>query len=105
MKQIVRIMLCVSFVGLLAACGSDSDTGNSAPTSTSLKLQPVANNLNSPLFLTTPPGDQTRLFVVEQTGTIKVLDRAAGTILSTFLTVSGISSGGERGLLGLVFDP
>jgi glucose/arabinose dehydrogenase len=106
MKQtIVRMILCVSFVGLLAACGSDSDTGNSNPTSTSLKLQPVANNLSSPVFLTTPPGDQTRLFVVEQRGTIKVLDRAAGTLLSTFLIVSGVTSGGERGLLGLAFDP
>jgi glucose/arabinose dehydrogenase len=46
-----------------------------------------------------------RLFVVEQGGTIKVLDRASGTVLSTFLTVSGITRGGERGLLGLAFDP
>ena len=106
MKQtIVRMILCVSFVGILTACGSDSDTGSAAPTSTSLKLQTVANNLSSPVFLTTPPGDQTRLFVVEQGGTIKVLDRVAGTVLTTFLTVSGITSGGERGLLGLAFDP
>ncbi|MBI5672940.1 MAG: PQQ-dependent sugar dehydrogenase [Nitrospirae bacterium] len=57
------------------------------------------------MFLTTPPGDQTCLFVVEQGGTIRVLDRATGSVLSTFLTVTGITSGGERGLLGLAFDP
>jgi len=106
MRQgIVRITLCVGFVSLLAACGSDSDTQNTVPTPTSLKLQIVANNLSSPVFLTTPPGDQTRLFLVEQGGTIKVLDRVAGTVLATFLTVSGITTGEERGLLGLAFDP
>jgi glucose/arabinose dehydrogenase len=106
MRQIITSMtLCLCFAGLLAACGSDSNTKNAAPTSTSLKLQTVAGNLSSPVFLTTPPGDQTRLFVVEQGGTIKVLDRATGSVLSTFLTLTGITTGGERGLLGLAFDP
>jgi glucose/arabinose dehydrogenase len=104
-QAIVRMISCVSCVTLLAACGNVSDGQNAAPTSTNLKLQTVANNLSSPVFLTVPPGDQTRLFVVEQGGTIKVLDRATGTVLATFLTVSGITSGGERGLLGLAFDP
>jgi glucose/arabinose dehydrogenase len=106
MRQLpIPMISCVYFVGLLAACGSDSATSNTVPSSTSLTLQTVASNLSSPVFLTTPPGDQTRLFVVEQGGTIKVLDRVAGTVLSTFLTLSGITSGGERGLLGLAFDP
>lgn len=104
-QMIVRIMLCVYFVGLLAACGSDSDKQNTAPTSTSLKLQTVATNLSSPVFLATPPGDQTRLFVLEQGGAIKVLNRTSGTVLTTFLTLSGLTSGGEQGLLGLAFDP
>lgn len=104
-QTIICIALCVYFVGFLAACESDSDTQDAVPTSTSLKLQTVASNLNSPVFLTAPPGDFSRLFVVEQGGTIKVLDRANGTVLSTFLTLTGITSGEERGLLGLAFDP
>ena len=104
-QAIISVPLCLCFAGLLAACGSDSNTENAAPTSSSLKLQTVASNLSSPMLLTTPPGDQTRLFVVEQGGTIRVLDRATGSVLSTFLTVTGITSGGERGLLGLAFDP
>ncbi len=104
-QAIIYVSLCLCFASLHAACGSESDTGSAAPTSTSLKLQAVTNSLSSPVFLTTPPGDQTRLFVVEQSGTIKVLDRANGTVLATFLTVTGIASGGERGLLGLAFDP
>ena len=104
-QTIVLMTLCLCITGLLTACGSDSNSGNAAPTSTSLKLQTVASNLSSPVLLTSPPGDQTRLFVVEQGGTIRILDRATGNVLSTFLTVTGITSGGERGLLGLAFDP
>src|SRR5215831_7040422 len=95
--------LCMCCTGL-SACGGKGDTQESASTSTSLKLQTVANNLSSPVFLTTPPGDQTRLFVLEQGGAIKVLDRATGSVLSTFLTLTGITSGGEQGLLGAAFD-
>jgi glucose/arabinose dehydrogenase len=102
---IFRTILCVCFTGLLAACGEEGETPAAVPASTTLKLQTIASSLNSPIFLTAPRGDVNRLFVVEQGGTIKVLDRASGTVLSTFLTVSGITRGGERGLLGLAFDP
>lgn len=97
--------VCMCGIGLLTACGGDSDTQDTSSVSTALKLQPVASNLNSPVFLTAPRGDANRLFVVEQGGTVKVLDRATGSALSTFLILTGITSGGERGLLGLAFDP
>jgi len=47
-----------------------------------------------------------RLFVVEQGGRIKII-QSDGTVNTTpFLNISGqISSGGERGLLGLAFHP
>lgn len=102
---VTKITLCACLISLLAACGSDDDTQNTGPTSTTLKLQPLARNLSSPVFLTAPPGNTNRLFVVEQGGTIKVLDRTSGTELGTFLTLTGITSGGEQGLLGLAFDP
>ena len=97
--------LCVCFINLLAACKGEGDAQDTIPTSTALKLQPLASNLTSPVFLGAPPGDTSRLFVVEQGGTIKVLDRTSGTVLTTFLTVTGITTGGEQGLLGLTFDP
>lgn len=104
-KVILWTTLCVCFSSFLAACGGEDDTQDSAPISTTLKLQTIAGNLNSPVFLAAPPGDANRLFVLEQGGTIKVLDRSTGNVLSTFLTLTGITSGGERGLLGLAFDP
>ncbi len=47
-----------------------------------------------------------RLFVVEQEGLIRVV-QSDGTVLGTeFIDISGrLVSGGERGLLGLAFDP
>jgi glucose/arabinose dehydrogenase len=65
----------------------------------------VATGLTQPLYATAAPGDSQRLFVVEQTGSIKIVDLASGTVNPTpFLTVS-VDSSGERGLLGLAFDP
>ncbi len=50
-------------------------------------------------------GDE-RLFVVEQAGRIKILNPDATVNGTPFLDITGIiSSGGERGLLGLAFHP
>jgi len=62
----------------------------------------VADSLDSPIFVTNA-GDS-RLFVVEQGGRIKIID---GSTVSTFLDLSSTVSqaGGEQGLLGLAFHP
>jgi glucose/arabinose dehydrogenase len=60
---------------------------------------------DSPVYVTAPPGDARRLFVVEQTGRIRVL--VGGKRRSKpFLNLSrSITSGGERGLLSMAFAP
>ena len=65
----------------------------------------VANGLSQPVDLTAPPGDTARIFIVEKTGTIRILK--GGQVLSRpFLDISGlVSSGSEQGLLGLAFHP
>jgi glucose/arabinose dehydrogenase len=67
----------------------------------------VATFFTQPLFVGAPPGDTGRLFVVEKTGAIKIIDLASGQVLPTpFLDVSSqVLTDGERGLLGLAFDP
>ena len=97
------IALCLA--GLLAGCSSESPIRAPVSPLISLTLQTVASNLSAPVLVTAPPGDADRLFVVEQGGTIKILDRATGAERETFLSLTGITSGGERGLLGLAFDP
>ena len=55
--------------------------------------------------MTAAPGDTSRLFIVEKSGTIKILDLNSGQVLATpFLTVP-VDVASERGLLGLAFDP
>jgi glucose/arabinose dehydrogenase len=69
-------------------------------------LQLVASGLSSPLYLTQPPGDTSRLFVVEQPGRIRVISH--GTLLTTpFLDLTSVAGydGGERGLLSMAFHP
>jgi len=60
--------------------------------------------LSSPVDIANAGDNSGRLFVVQQGGVIKVFD-ASFNALGDFLTVSGISSGGERGLLSLAFHP
>jgi glucose/arabinose dehydrogenase len=65
----------------------------------------VASGLSQALYAVAAPGDSQRLFVVEQTGSIRIVDLASGTVNPTpFLSVP-VDSSGERGLLGLAFDP
>jgi glucose/arabinose dehydrogenase len=64
----------------------------------------VASGFSSPVYVTTAPGDPTTLYVVEQTGVIKVVK--GGSVQSTFLDIhKRVLSGGEQGLLGLAFHP
>jgi glucose/arabinose dehydrogenase len=65
----------------------------------------VASGLSNALFAAAPPGDPSRLFIVQQTGEIRILDLDSGQLLATpFLTVP-VDDNGERGLLGFAFDP
>jgi glucose/arabinose dehydrogenase len=87
---------------LLAGCGGSTSL---LPGAATVTLQEVATGLDFPLFLTAPPGDATRLFVVEKTGRIRVIKNGA-LLAQPFLDLSGrVSGGSEQGLLGLAFHP
>jgi glucose/arabinose dehydrogenase len=82
-------------------CGA----GTPVPGTPTLATVLVARGLSSPLDLQVAPGDQSRLFVVEQPGRIRVI-RDGALVATPFLDISGrISAGGEQGLLGLAFHP
>ena len=68
-------------------------------------LEEWVTGLSAPLYVTAPPGDPDRLFIVEQGGRIRIFEDGALKPLP-FLDLSSITStGGERGLLGLAFHP
>ena len=55
--------------------------------------------------MTSPPGDNDRVFVVEQAGRVRILKNDA-LVAAPFLDLRGkISSDGERGLLSIAFHP
>lgn len=79
---------------------------------TALELTRVASGLSSPLYATHAPGDPQRLYVVEKTGAIRIVNLVTGSVAATpfmsgTLTAAGIglTTDGERGLLGLAFHP
>ena len=104
----------------LVGCGGDDEREDpaSASTVTPTRERPATEaqatgpvrlrkigDFASPLYVTAPPGDRRRLFVVEQGGRIRVV-RGGRVLRRPFLDVSAqIVSGGEQGLLGLAFAP
>lgn len=96
---------------LAAATGCDGHRSGGGggvtgpPPVTTLKLQRVISGLNLPLLLLSPPADTSRLFVVQQSGAIRVI-KSGSLLTPPFLDVSSlISTGFEQGLLGMAFDP
>ena len=94
--------MAVALIGAQAMVACSEDALQPSPTAA---LTLVASGLSSPLYLTAPPGDTLRAFVVEQTGTIRVLRRDT-LVTAPFLDLSGmIGSYDERGLLSVAFHP
>lgn len=73
-------------------------------TAQEFELEVFANGLSSPIGIAHAGDD--RLFVVQQGGQIRIVNDDGSVNTTPFLNISSIiSSGGERGLLGLAFDP
>lgn len=112
----------------LAACGSDdggsdaTEAASSTPSAQDTRSTPApeaparqaqrrgvrlvsVGNFDQPLYVTAPRGDKRRVFVVEQTGRIRVI-RGGKVLSEPFLDISGeVTAGGEQGLLSVAFPP
>ncbi len=76
------------------------------PATFAVSLQPVADGLVKPLFVTNAGDGSGRLFVIDQPGTIEIVadsQKAAAPFLDISDRVR--SEGSEQGLLGLAFSP
>jgi len=98
----IRVPLVLSV--LIAACDGGGGVVAPPPSGNETELELVAAGLSSPVYLTAPRGDP-RLFIVEQEGTIRIIE--GGVVRpQPFLDIRArVQSGGERGLLGLAFHP
>ena len=93
-------------LALPAACGGKSEQVSGQPLAGAAKLHLVRiASFSSPVYVTSPPGDASRVFVVEQAGRIMLVKN--GRKLNTpFLDIRGdVQAGGERGLLSVAFPP
>jgi glucose/arabinose dehydrogenase len=96
----MRLVLLVIAWSLVSAC----ENAAAPPLPDSIQVVPAVTGLVNPVFLTAPAGDS-RLFIAEQRGTIRVVKN--GVLLAApYLDLRGrLTSGGESGLLGLAFHP
>ena len=99
----LRIGLAAILVGALLAPSTASAAV--VPSRIHLGLDPVATGLSSPLLVTHAGDDSGRLFVVEQTGKVRII-KDGSLVSAPFIDLSrSVSRGGEQGLLGLAFHP
>lgn len=93
---------------IIAGCGGGSSSSSSMPPpppTLQVELVNVASGFTTPLDIQQAGDGSGRLFVVEQGGTIRIIQN--GNLVATpYLDVTSlIVSGGEEGLLGLAFHP
>jgi len=91
-------------VAVTAGGRASASVSYGSPETVQLSLTQVAGGLSAPIFLTAPHGDS-RLFVVERAGRIRIVRN--GTLVATpFLDIAALTTtDGERGLLSMAFDP
>jgi len=76
------------------------------PNHVGVRFVAVANGLSSPVAIAAPNDGSGRLFIVEQAGRIRVWTPHSKLLGAYYLDIhTKVLSGGERGLLGLVFHP
>jgi glucose/arabinose dehydrogenase len=103
------LMITTVALSVFACNGSDAagpgDGGTTLPPGLTLKLNPfISTGLSGPVFLTQPVNDG-RIFIVEQSGRIRIV-RDGVLQTAPFLDITTkVLSGGERGLLSVAFHP
>jgi glucose/arabinose dehydrogenase len=100
---LLGVLLCALLAAVAAVLAFSADSAQGAATlPPNFARSQVIGGLATPTAMEFAPDG--RLFVAEQRGTLRVVK--AGGKLATFLDISGrVDSKGERGLLGVAFDP
>ncbi|HEV7460648.1 MAG TPA: PQQ-dependent sugar dehydrogenase [Solirubrobacteraceae bacterium] len=99
----MRARSCSLAVAIVAAALAVAPAHADVTAAGSLRLAPIGS-FNSPTYVTGPPGDPSRVVVVQKGGTIRMV-RSGVTLPAPFLSVAGVHDAGEQGLLSLAFAP
>jgi glucose/arabinose dehydrogenase len=102
MLRTIQSLGLLLFIEAVACAATGYDLANAFPGLT----------FTNPVCLASPPGETSRLFIVEKTGRIVVITNLAAPTRTIFMDISSkvislvdTSVGGEEGLLGLAFHP
>jgi glucose/arabinose dehydrogenase len=125
MGATTRFTVGVITLAVVASCGGDGAAGRPTPgptptaagTASSKSESPAGGaarrgvrlrkvgDFDAPVYVTSPPGDRSRQFVVEQGGRVMVI-RGGRKLGTPFLDIRDqVTSGGEQGLLSIAFAP
>jgi glucose/arabinose dehydrogenase len=99
LRRVAALAMAAAFLAATATPSLGAVSG------AKIKVALRASGLSNPVFITSARDGTGRLFIVEQTGKIKIY--LNGKVLATpFLSIgSQVSKGYEQGLLGLAFHP
>ena len=115
MKRMTRVAGALAAAGMISMlCASGAHAGTLLPSilkgDISITLNPIATGLAAPDYAISAPGDLSDLFVVEQSGLLRVIQN--GSLLATpalniqsLMSMNTASANEERGFLGLAFHP
>lgn len=102
------ILLCILVLQTAAARAQRAapcDAAASHGPLPQVQLVPVASGLTQPVHLAVAPDHPDRLFIVEQTGTVRIVENGAVRPEPFLDLKKQVRSGGERGLLSIAFHP
>jgi glucose/arabinose dehydrogenase len=101
MRLVNRLAVIAAVTASSLAIGAPAAHGEPSPLAgTQLSFRPIASGLSQPIDIAKRPGGG--LYVAERTGRVRALDIVGAP---TVVRLRGISTKGERGLLGLAFSP
>lgn len=111
-RHTMRLAVIYWLFGMASSLQADHILPAIVPGDIAVHLQPIVTGMSAPDYAISPPGDASRLFVLEQNGLVQVLQN--GTLLPTPALdlrsrvappLNPANANDERGLLGLAFHP
>ena len=106
MKLRLLVIAGLTAGALIAPVGASATTATVSPSTVSAHLSKRAGGFVDPVAVTTARDGATRTFVSEQRGTVRLVTGGTQVHSGFYLDIrSRVVSGGEQGLLSIVFDP
>jgi glucose/arabinose dehydrogenase len=106
-RETIRGLTGLAAMILLAACVKGSGAPPAGPSGLNISLSLFAGGLTKPIGVYNAGAGDTRLFVIEQPGRIKIVRRDGTVLARPFLDLTDRvdADGHEKGLLGVAFHP